>query len=397
MRSQGADVTCAGMTREHRANENWTLLRAIELAKQQDTSVIVVFSLVNGFLGAGYRQFAFMLRGLQEVAGLLNDAGLPFVMLRGDPGATIAKFSERVDACAIVTDFTPMRVGRAWQQTIAEHVPCPLIEVDSRNVVPCWIASDKLEFAARTIRPKIHALLPEFLEPYPSVEHSFEAPLSEDELTAIAAVCSDLHSTEDNAAPSVSLEGLCGHGTHLDWTKMLEALRVDRSVAEVTWLKPGPAAAQARFTEFLLGVRKYQERNDPSKDATSLMSPYLHFGHISSQALAMGARISRSVAPEAVDSFIEELVVRRELSDNYVLHNPDGYDRLGGLYPQYGNRSWAQKTLIEHAGDKREVIYTREQFERGETHDPLWNAMQAEMVHRGHMPGFNRMYWAKSE
>ncbi len=102
----------------------------------------------------------------------------------------------------------------------------------------------------------------------------------------------------------------------------------------------------------------------------------------------------RKVAPEAVDAFLEEMIVRRELSDNYCHHNPD-YDRLDGLYPQYGNDSWAQKTLREHAGDRREHVYSLEQFERAETHEALWNAAQLEMVHSGKMHGFMRMYWAK--
>jgi len=97
----------------------------------------------------------------------------------------------------------------------------------------------------------------------------------------------------------------------------------------------------------------------------------------------------------ARDSFLEELIIRRELTDNYCFYNRDGYDRLDGLYPQYDNDSWAQKSLEIHKNDKREYLYTRDQFEKGLTHDELWNAAQHEMAHGGKMHGFLRMYWAK--
>jgi len=394
------------MSREQRADENWTLLKAVELAENQGTFVVVVFSLVHEFLGAGYRQFAFMLRGLEEVSARLDALGIPFVLLRGDPGTTVSKFAEAVGAGAVVTDFTPMRTGRQWVSRIAGSVKCPVLEVDSRNIVPCWVASNKIEYGARTIRPKIHSHLAEFLEPFPELcKPATPSSLSPEELGLLASQCSDPVPdgpepvTEASASASASAAasefGLAGHSSRLNWASILDHLTVDRSVKEVAWIKPGPAAANAMLASFLRRVKAYKDRNDPSKDATSVLSPYLHFGHISSQAAALAARAIRGSAPEQVDSFIEEMVVRRELCDNYVFYNQSGYDRLSGLYPQYGNASWAQKTLADHAEDKRGVVYSRGELERGETHDPLWNGMQAEMVHRGHMPGFNRMYWAK--
>jgi len=124
-----------------------------------------------------------------------------------------------------------------------------------------------------------------------------------------------------------------------------------------------------------------------------------HRREVRSSPCRLSAPTCPSSAPRshsgAVASFIEESIVRRELAENYCFFNPDGYDRLDGLYPQYDNNSWAQKTLREHAGDKREVVYTAEQLEKGRTHDELWNASQLEMVHTGKMHGFLRMYWAK--
>ena len=117
------------------------------------------------------------------------------------------------------------------------------------------------------------------------------------------------------------------------------------------------------------------------------LSPYLHFGQIAPQRVAW--EIQQSDAPrEAKQAFLEELIVRRELSDNFCWYNPD-YDKFSG-FPE-----WARKTLDQHRLDQRDFLYSLEEFEPGRTHDALWNAAQLEMVSRGKMHGYMRMYWAK--
>ncbi|KAG6510082.1 hypothetical protein ZIOFF_024138 [Zingiber officinale] len=131
------------------------------------------------------------------------------------------------------------------------------------------------------------------------------------------------------------------------------------------------------------------DRNDPVKPrALSGLSPYLHFGHISAQRCALEARKLRNSCPKSVDAFLEELIVRRELADNFCYYQPH-YDSLQGAW------EWARKSLMGHAKDKREHVYSREQLEKAQTADPLWNASQLEMVHCGKMHGYMRMYWAK--
>jgi deoxyribodipyrimidine photo-lyase len=172
---------------------------------------------------------------------------------------------------------------------------------------------------------------------------------------------------------------------------------VDRSVPEVTWAEPGEDGAAATLATFLRERLKAYAvaRNDPTKAALSQLSPYLHFGQLSAQRAALAARAARTSSTAAsVDAFLEELIVRRELADNYCFYNPR-YDELDGLYPTFGNDSWAQRTLREHAGDAREYTYSLAQLEEGRTHEDLWNAAQLEMVHTGKMHGFMRMYWAK--
>ena len=123
-------------------------------------------------------------------------------------------------------------------------------------------------------------------------------------------------------------------------------------------------------------------------DALSNLSPYLHFGHLAPQRAALEASKHRAAHKASVEGFLEELVVRRELADNYC-HYVENYDSLDAAY------DWAKQTLAVHAGDKREFLYTREQFEAAQTHDKLWNAAQKEMVATGKMHGYIRMYWAK--
>lgn len=353
------------MSREQRVADNWALLYAVERAAVAGVPVAVVFNLVTEFLGAGARQFAFMLRGLRELEPKLEDMGIRFFLVQGNPVDTIPKLVKDTKASLLVTDFSPLRLGMEWRQAVTGAVGIPVHEVDAHNVVPVWEASDKREYGARTIRTKIHKKLPEYLKEFP-------------EMPKIAAWTSDVE-------PDT-----------IDWDDLLQEVKErGKAVPEVTWIKPGEDAAR----EALLGANGFlsparlkaydSERNNPAKhSALSGLSPYLHFGQLSPQRAAIEAAKHRSKHSKSVESFLEELVVRRELSDNYCFYNPQ-YDDIATSY------DWVKETLQAHTSDKREHVYTREQLEDGKTHDELWNAAQREMVHLGKMHGFMRMYWAK--
>ncbi|RNC67223.1 MAG: deoxyribodipyrimidine photo-lyase [Desulfuromonadales bacterium] len=345
------------MSRDQRTVDNWALLHAQELALARQVPLAVAFCLVPAFLGATIRHYGFMLKGLREVEASLAAKGIPFFLFRGEPAEEIGRFALECGASAVVTDFDPLRIKRQWKAEVVARGICPLVEVDAHNIVPCWIASPKAEFGAYTIRPKIHRLLPRFLEPFPTLQpHPFSWP---------------------SAAPAVA------------WDVVLAGLSVDRSVPEVAWIEPGERAARRALDEFVAErLAAYPERrNDPAAAGQSGLSPHLHFGHLAPQRVAL-AVLAADVPPEARDAFLEELVVRRELSDNFCLHNPD-YDRVAGV------PAWARQTLDSHRDDPRPYRYSREALERGETHDPLWNGAQREMVLRGKMHGYLRMYWAK--
>jgi deoxyribodipyrimidine photo-lyase len=345
------------MSRDQRVRDNWALLFAQELALQQKKPLMVMFCLVPGFLNATMRQFAFMVKGLEEVSRTLGTRNIPFYLGTGTPEQMVPNVIQRYNISTLVTDFDPLKIKRRWKDRVAERIAVPFFEADAHNIVPCWTASPKQDFAARTFRPKIGASLYEFLEDFP--------PLKK-------------HPHEGN-----------GKLPTIPWQTIGTDLTVDRTVSEVNWLKPGEKAARSILRNFITKkLNVYNDtRNDPTRDGQSNLSPYLHFGHIAAQRVALEVRKS-PVTGASRESFLEELIVRRELSDNFCFYN-NQYDSVKG-FP-----SWARKTLLEHASDEREFLYSPDQFENAETHDDLWNAAQMEMVKRGKMHGYMRMYWAK--
>jgi deoxyribodipyrimidine photo-lyase len=175
----------------------------------------------------------------------------------------------------------------------------------------------------------------------------------------------------------------------VDWPSALRTLTVDPAIAEESWILPGEKAAVKALRSFLTKrLSNYARlRNDPVEDGQSDLSPYLHFGQLSAQRVAL--EVQRTSAPYgAREAFLEEVIIRRELSDNFCSYN-SCYDSFAGFPP------WAQNTLNEHRSDEREYLYSLEEFEKAQTHDELWNAAQMEMVASGKMHGYLRMYWGK--
>jgi deoxyribodipyrimidine photo-lyase len=345
------------MSRDQRAHDNWALLYAQHLAQARQVPLLVVFCLAPRFLGAALRHYAFMLAGLAEVAQELEEHHIPFHLIQGEPGQAIPRWVKDREVSLLVTDFDPLRIKKVWKEAVAQGLAIPFIEVDAHNIVPCWLASPKQEWAAYSFRPKIHRALPEFLTPFPKlVKHPFPA-------------------------------GETGSGVNV--TKLLDSLTLDHAIPPVTWLNPGEQAARRHLKQFLTEKLAHydRDRNDPNQHGQSDLSPYLHFGQIAPQRVAL--EVGANQAPrDSKAAFLEELIVRRELADNYCFYNQD-YDHFQG-FPD-----WARKTLDDHRNDEREYLYSLEEFEAGRTHDPLWNAAQREMVQRGKMHGYLRMYWAK--
>lgn len=345
------------MSRDQRVNDNWALLFAKEKAEELNLPLIIFFILTENFPGATLRTYDFMIQGLKEVADKLSNLNLPFIVSVGNPETEIVKLSIKYNVSLLVTDFSPLRIGRSWKRGVAEKIEIPFYEVDARNIVPVWETSNKKEFGAYTIRPKIHSKLPLHLTTFPELKK------------------------QDKAEIKSSLECL---------NLFLNDFKGDKSVAPVSKFKAGESSALKilkHFIENILPDGYGEKRNLPTLNMVSDLSPYLHFGHISAQKIAY--EVTSSDAPKIdKDTFLEELIVRRELADNFCYYEPN-YDNFEG-FPE-----WAKQTLKEHEKDKRPYIYSSHDFESAKTHDSIWNAAQTEMVKSGKMHGYMRMYWAK--
>ena len=345
------------MSRDQRINHNWALLFAEQLALENHQTLIVAFNLVLSCPDATLRHYDFMLKGLMQTEQKFEALNIPFFILAGAPEAEVPRFITTYKAGAVVSDFSPLKISQAWKKKILESTPAPCYEVDAHNIVPCRAASNKMEFSARTIRPKINHKLDTFLTAFPELKR------------------------QSSQKRIVSRP--------VDWDMLYNSLRVNRSVQPVSWIDPGEKAAKKTLRKFIdTRLDTYAERrNDPNAKAISNLSPYLHFGQISAQQVAL--EIQKSSARQACkDAFLEELIIRRELSDNYCFYN-ELYDSLSGIHP------WARETLDLHQNDKRDYLYAPDTFEEALTHDRLWNAAQTELRKTGKMHGYLRMYWAK--
>lgn len=367
------------MSRDMRTRDNWALLYAQELAREYKQPLIVVYNLVPNYLGGRERQLTFKVDALQELEVDFAKKDIPFFVLIDVSGRQTPKllqeFCNDQKAGALITDVSPLRIAREWTDEVVKKLSIPCYQVDAHNIIPIWITSEKREYAARTIRPKIHKLLDEYLEPFPALK-------------------------KQNIKYT-------GKKTDTAWKKILE--KKDRVVLEQ--FPGGELAAQKALKQFLKYLDRYgDERNDPNADAQSDLSPYLHYGQLSAArvATAVAERVNRDVVrliaadrniakkrhdqpssiAESAGAFLEELIVRRELSDNFCWYEPN-YDNTA-CFPD-----WARESHAKHKKDKREYLYSYKEFEQAKTHDPLWNAAQNEMMRSGKMHGYLRMYWAK--
>jgi deoxyribodipyrimidine photo-lyase len=349
------------MQRAQRGVDNPALDAAIAAANELGKPVAVFFGLHPKYPNANLRHYTFLAEGLGETAERVEARGAAFVF-RPYPEHDLIRFCEEVNACLVVGDENPLREPEGWRRSAARKLRVPFWTVDADVIVPTQLFP-KEEYAARTLRPKLHRELPRYLLPCENPPARYHWPQQ-----------SKPKSTTSVAAPVASV---------------LEPLPLDRRTGPVNGFKGGTSEGLRRVRRFVAeGLASYDTaRNLPHADGTSGLSAYLHFGHLSPLTIALAVR--EADAPQAAkDAYLEELIVRRELAVNFVARNSQ-YDRFAGCH------EWARVTLAEHARDERPFVYAEAQLEKAETHDPLWNAAQTEMVKTGRMHGYLRMYWAK--
>jgi deoxyribodipyrimidine photo-lyase len=352
------------MQQAMRAGFNPALELAVEEANRLDLPVLACFGLLdgsNGFPEANARHYAFLLEGLADAQAGLRERGIGFVARKGTPAEVAISLAE--DAAMLVLDRGYLSVQKSWYAEICRKVPIRLVQVEGDVVVPVEVASDRHEFAARTLRPKIMRRVDDFLNAMPArkVKHRADA----------LKLASELDFSNSAA--------------------VLAEMTLDRSVAPVARFQGGETEARRRLKAYLRsGFAGYgADRGKPEAGAASHMSPYLHFGHISPVELALAIRGAKGGGPEDRSAYVEEVVVRRELAMNHI-HYTQHYDRYEDAIPD-----WARKVLDERAEDPRPHIYSDEELVEGRTHDHYWNVAMSEMRETGYMHNHLRMYWGK--
>ncbi len=345
------------MQASQREECNHALEYAVKVANEYDLPPLVFFGITDDYPEANERHYGFMLEGLKEVYASLEKRGIKLVLRHLSPETGAEELARR--ASVIVVDRGYTRLQRSWRERLALRADCPVIQVESDAVVPVEDASLKEEYSAATLRPKISRKLEKYLVPLKKTPVKRES------------------SHMRFAAFEIG-----------DTDKALSRLKIDRSVRwrQVPY-RGGTARAKKLLEDFIENKldRYHDLRNDPTRDATSHMSPYLHFGQISPLYVALKVDSRKSPGK---DAYLEELIIRRELGINFVHYNEhyDSFEAIPG---------WCRKTLKKHERDERGFTYSREELEEGRTHDPYWNAAQKEMVLTGKMHGYMRMYWGK--
>jgi deoxyribodipyrimidine photo-lyase len=345
------------MQRAQRTLDNPALDLAVNLGNELQKPVVIFFAPMPFYPNANSRHYSFLADGIADIAEGATRRGVGFV-LRTYPDHSLLKFCEEVRPAIVVGDENPLREPREWRARVARQIRVPLWTVDADVVVPSKLLL-KEQYAARTIRPRIHKLLPEFMvrPSNPEARFAWIAP------RGMASLPVDADFTGE-------------------WT-------LDRSVPSIKPWRGGTKQGLETLRAFVQAkLNNYPElRNRPESEGTSRLSPYLHFGHIGPLTVALAVKNAEAPA-EAKGAFLDQLIVQRELAVNFVRFNPC-YDSLESLEP------WADRSFAQHSGDHRPFVYSDEQLENAETHDPLWNAAQKQMVVTGWMHNYLRMYWAK--
>lgn len=299
-----------------------------------------------------------MLEGLREVKASLESRGIRFVVRYESPEIGTIRLSQR--ASLVVVDRGYLKIQKQWREYVVSHIDCPMVQVETDVIVPVESASNKEGYSAATLRSKMNRLLDQYLV-------SITGNVLNKDPFSIQFDFDTLDISDINQA--------------------LSRLDIDKSVLPVNGFHGGTSQAKKHLEYFLNKNLDYYKnrKSDPAADVTSSLSPYLHFRQISPLQVALEVLSRDTTSKEA---FLDELIVRRELSANFINYDPN-YDRFGAL-PE-----WAQSTLFEHSKDSRDYSYPLEELENAKAHDKYWNAAQREMVITGKMSGYMRMYWGK--
>ena len=348
-----------------RTTYNDALKFAIEQANKRNLPLVVYEGLKFYYPWANDRIHTFILEGVAEKREAFAKLGIKYVFYlqkdKNSPKQTIKKIAK--DAALIVTDDFPCFIIPDHNAAIVKQANIPVYAVDSNGIIP-MSKFEKEEYGAYTIRPKIKRILDNYFVSFEEAKIKIKQP-------DLKIDCPDTIVDETNIA------------------ELVAECDIDHSIKPSPIYKGGTTNGRKRLKHFIENILpNYDEsRNKPEIDGSSRLSSYLHFGFLSSLEIAFA--VKESDAPKlSKDAYLEELIVRRELSFNFTRHNKN-YDSLKSL------PDWANKTMREHIDDERPITYSSEQLESAETYDELWNATQREMNETGEVHNYVRMLWGK--
>jgi deoxyribodipyrimidine photo-lyase len=347
-----------------RASHNYALNFAIQMANERRLPLVVYEGLTFSYPWANDRFHTFILEGVEEKQVEFADRGIRYIFYlqrnQRDPRHVVAQLAR--EAALLITDDYPCFIVPHHNERISQ-LDRQVYAVDANGMVPLS-ALPKEEYAAYTIRPKINRLLPDL----PRIINTPHVNVSKPELDV------------DGPETVVSSGNIA---------ELVSECDIDHSVKPSDRYRGGTKAARQRLNHFVQNILPHYDKTqkEPSVDGVSRLSPYLHFGFISIQEVV--AAVEKAKAPKvAKEPFLEQVIVRRELSFNFTRHNPH-YDSLQSL------PDWAQQTMRDHADDPRPELLDAEKIEAAETYVELWNAAQRELLVTGHLHNYVRMLWGK--
>jgi deoxyribodipyrimidine photo-lyase len=356
------------MVQSQRIHYNHALNLGIILSNLHGMPLVVYFGVSDDYPKGNTRHRTFMMEGLEYLKMKLNRMGIKFVIYRTSPEKGCMELMK--NASHLIMDVGYTRIQKQWRKEVIDNwteTDCTnIIEVEDDVLVPVNKVTDKTEHSMSTIKPKIMENMEEFAIKFKPTDPFIRSRY-------------------------IDIE--CPFEEIISPLEEIESMKKKNDISPSSRFKGGEKEARDLFYEFFNGkIGYYLEKNHPELDYASNLSPYLHFGHISPVEIVLVVKKIIEKNPfieKAVNAFIEDLIIKRELAINFV-NFTDNYDKFEHMTDQ-----WAYDTMEKHKNDKREYIYTTEEFESCSTHDKYWNAAMKEMVETGFMHTYMRMYWCK--
>lgn len=379
------------MTSARRPQFNFALEHAISVANQHNIGLVVFEGLRMDYRWASDRFHQFVREGMLVNQNAFANSKVHYIPCLETPDVPIKDILWALinQSAAVITDYFPAFFLPKMTQLAANKCPVQFQQVDGNGIYPIW-ATDRYYTTAHSFRRHMQKTIAPYLtdfpveDPLPNLKNSYTPNTTQFSDTMLRLFAQDIATLE------------------------LSTLPIDHSVQPILDRKGGYGEARKRLIQFMNnGLKKYDvDRQSADNDPSSGLSPYLHFGHISAHEMvqriwtlyqwtptmvatkATGSREKWWNLPAPVEALLDQIITWRDLGFIYCHHDPNyaTYDSL----PE-----WAKITMEEHLADSRPYTYTLAEFERAQTHDPIWNAAQRQLVKEGRMHNYLRMLWAK--